>query len=407
MAADDMNIHQSTDFSAAPSLVGYLFQCRYALLESLNRLRNERQFSVSIETIDDVVFATEGQPPDLLQTKHHLNAAANLTDASPELWKTLRVWCEEIAQGQIPEHAILFLVTTATASEGTAAYYLRGGERLRDVPTALERLTVTVQSSTNQSLTDAFNAFKNLDAAQKLAFLSAVYVLDGVPNINDMDASLRKAVYFAAPQKHLASYLQRLEGWWFQRSVKQLTDANRLPILSEELADETARIREQFKDDALPIDDDIITALVDESGYQDRVFVEQLKLILIGNPRIAQAIRDYYRAFEHRSRWMREDLLLVGDLERYEDRLLEEWNIRFHQMRDDAGDAATEDAKRAAAIALYKWIETGAHARIRANVSEPSIARGTYQILSDCGRVGWHHDFAERIKHLLEAEGAE
>jgi hypothetical protein len=35
--------------------------------------------------LDDVVFEREGAPPELLQTKHHRQQAANLTDVSPDL----------------------------------------------------------------------------------------------------------------------------------------------------------------------------------------------------------------------------------------------------------------------------------------------------------------------------------
>ncbi len=68
--------------SAAASALGYLYQVRYALLESLRRLRNGQEFIVAIETLDDVMFEKDGEAPELLQTKHHLEKAANLTDSS-------------------------------------------------------------------------------------------------------------------------------------------------------------------------------------------------------------------------------------------------------------------------------------------------------------------------------------
>lgn len=165
-------------------------------------------------------------------------------------------------------------------------------------------------------------------------------------------------------------------------------------------------MREQFKQDNLPVDDDIMNAAVDASGYQDRTFVHQLRLIEIGNQRIFYAIRNYFRAFEQRSRWVREDLLFVGELDRYEDRLVEEWELLFEAMRDELGDDAAEEAKKKAARTLYKWVETGSHRSIRAGVTEPCIARGTYQILADKLRVGWHPEFLKRLKKLLEPQEA-
>jgi len=163
------------------------------------------------------------------------------------------------------------------------------------------------------------------------------------------------------------------------------------------------RIREQFKQDNLPIDEDLFAAEVDASGYHDRVFVRQLRLIEIGNQHIFHAIRNYFRAFEQRSRWIREDLLLVGELDRYEEQLIEEWDIYFEQMKDELGDAAADDCKKTAAQALYKWVEAGFHRPIRSNCTEAFVSRGSYHILSDQLRVGWHSEFTERLRHLLES----
>jgi hypothetical protein len=89
-------------------------------------------------------------------------------------------------------------------------------------------------------------------------------------------------------------------------------------------------------------------------------------------------------------------------LERYEDRLVEEWDILFHQRRDELGEEASEESKKIVAQTLYKWVETATHPQIKPGVPEPSISRGTYQMLSDSQRVGWHLEFKERLRQLLE-----
>ena len=71
-------------------------------------------------------------------------------------------------------------------------------------------------------------------------------------------------------------------------------------------------------------------------------------------------------------------------------------------MRDELGEEVTEEAKKTSAQTLYKWVETATHPQIRSGVTEPSISRGTYQLLSDSQRVGWHLMFEERLRHLLE-----
>ena len=400
-----MRIMERGSHSAASSALGYLYQCRYALLESLNRLKKGQDFLVSIETLDDVVFEEVGEPPELLQTKHHLKNAGDLTDSSPDLWKTIRIWCEAITAGNLPEGSLFFLITTAQTADGSAAYYLKP-DASRNPESAVQRLNSTAESSASQDNALAYGAYRLLNDEQKRQLIESVFVVDGAPNIHDLDAELKEGVYFAVEQRFLDSFLQRLEGWWYRLAVKHLIDSDAKPIMSEELNSEMTSLREQFKQESLPIDEDIMRASVDASGYQDRLFVHQLRLIKIGNPRIFHAIRNYFRAFEQRSRWVREDLLLIGELDRYEEALVEEWDILFQQMRDELGNIATEEAKKASAQALYRWVETGILPQIRSNITEPSIARGSYQILSDAKRVGWHLEFRERLQQLLEDQEA-
>src|SRR4051794_8121002 len=118
-------VSDHSPFSAADPALGYLFQCRYALLGALRRLRHTDEFLISIETLDDVVFDLPGRPLEVIQTKHHLRHAANLSDASVELWKSLRIWCEGNRDGTIPPGTLHYLITTTGASPGSAAALLR------------------------------------------------------------------------------------------------------------------------------------------------------------------------------------------------------------------------------------------------------------------------------------------
>jgi len=357
-----------------------------------------------LETLDDVVFESDGQPREIIQTKHHLNGQARLTDGSEDLWKTLRIWTVARKAGQVPAGAALALLTTASAPEGSIAKMLGpGSERHEDE--AHRRLLATAASSTNAANQDAYTEFKSLGPADQKALLSQVTIYDGQPDIIDLDSELHSALFFAVGREHQEHFLERLEGWWLKRVVANLSDADSAPILGEELDAEITRIRDQFRDDNLPVDDDILEAEVPASGFEDRLFVEQLRFIRIGNPRILIAIRDYFRAFEQRSRWIRQELVLVGELDRYEDRLLEEWELFFEQMRDELGAEPSEDAKEHAAQALYRWLETGTHIPIRPRVDHPSIPRGSYHMLADNARLGWHIEWRERLEALLERGG--
>ena len=114
------NSGKPTDFSAADSALGYLYQVRLALLSALQRLAEDDTFALYLETLDDVVFDTTGSALELLQLKHRCDRAANLTDASPDLWKSLRVWMDGRAHVTIPMDARL-AVSAVGEQEPTSA----------------------------------------------------------------------------------------------------------------------------------------------------------------------------------------------------------------------------------------------------------------------------------------------
>lgn len=394
-----------TAFSAADPALGYLYQARFVLLQALQKLSEDRTFSVFLETLDDVVFDQQGSPLELLQLKHHRANAANLTDASTDLWKTLRVWIEGRASGAIPDDAQLFLVTTAQVGEGSAASHLRARDQDRDVAAAVSSLLATATTSGSATNSIGYGLFRSLDEAERVALASAILILPGVADITDLDRELRREIWSAARPQHREALLTRLEGWWYNRAVRQLRSPMADPIASGELQLKLDDLRDQFHQEALPVDEEIFGIEVDLSEYASSPFVQQLEISGVNQRRIFRAVQDFYRAFAQRSRWVREDLLELGELRRYERRLTEEWSIVFDQMADEIGTDAAENISQQAAQRLCKWAED-ADLPIRSRVSERSLTRGSLHMLADEMRIGWHPQFRERLKHLLVSEEA-
>ncbi|KAF5419077.1 MAG: hypothetical protein C5S44_11945 [Candidatus Methanocomedens sp.] len=389
-------------FSAAASLTGYLYQCRIALLETLKRLKNNPSLTIAIETLDDVVFETEGNSKEIIQVKHHINRKANLTDASSDLWKTFRIWCDLYFEEILQNDTTFYMMTTAKAPEGSAAYYLKAEDR--NIVNAERLLLQTAQTSVNKENEDAYLKFLTLSSESRCELLESVFILDQCPLNQDIDHHLKKEVWGACHRSNIDQFLIYLEGWWFKRILKSLEIEQSGYILGEEMDSYFDELREQFKSDALPIHDELKTATVDQEFYQNYTFVHQLKLIEIGAKRIAIAVNNFYRAFEQRSRWIREDLILVGDIEDYEKLLVEEWEIHFETMCENLGEDVAEREKIRAAKTIFDWFEKDASIPIRPRCNEPFITRGSYHILSDRQEVGWHPEFRTRLKHLLEVK---
>jgi hypothetical protein len=386
-----------TAFGAGDSAVGYLYQVRSAFLSSLKRLRDGTPFSVCLETLDDVVFDKRGSALELIQYKHHKNTDANLSNASPDIWKSLRVWMEGRAAGQVPRDAKLHLVTTQVAAEGTIAKHLgEPGDPVAAV-SALRTTAITSSSAANQQ---AYALFKSLSPVEQEALVTSIVVLPQAPTANDISADIRRELALCVRADRLDSLVTRLEGWWLSACLEHLVAGSKEPIASEALQSKLDDIREQLKDDALPLDPDLMDALVAVDAYEGQIFVRQARLADVRESRVLSAVRDYYRAYEQRSRWVRENLLLVGELDKYERRLCEEWQMMFDRTADNFGEMQAESQRQQMARQIYDWVEQ-AEFRLRDKVDEPAITRGSFQMLANELRVGWHPQFKERLQHLL------
>lgn len=393
----------TSPFSAKDPLKGYLYQCRYTLYQSLCKMYEGKIFNISIETLDDVVFENNGDAKEILQIKYKIKGKSDLTNASISIWKTIRIWCHLIKENEKRySNSKFFLITTGEIPDKCAAFYLKQNE-LRDIIKAVDILTTTANSSKYKKNESAYKEFESLTYKQKIQLFKNVILIDSAPTLNDLDLEIRKELYFAAKESFLDSFMARIEGWWFTRVIKHLNASND-SICSLEIRSKLDILREQFKEDNLPIDTDIIDFDIQQEMYNDYTFVKQLDLINISSKRVFIAIKNYYRAFEHRSRWVREGLITPEKLDRYEDQLVEEWEVCFERIKEKIGVDITEEQKVYFAKALYEWVETDAIIPLRPAITEPFVTRGSYHILSDEVRVGWHPDFEDRLKKLITGE---
>jgi hypothetical protein len=393
-------------FSAAASALGYFYQARYALLLLL---RAEPGQELSIERLDDVAFEQGGDAIELLQFKHSIQRQAGLSDSSPDLWKSLRIWSVAVSQRQIDLDTVqLSLVTTATAAAGSAASLLRPDED-RDESAALELLLAASQRSESEGNAAAYIAFRALSPEQQRALLSRVQVLDHAPNVLDLREQIKHALTFSARPEHIDALCDRVEGWWFRRVVAHLAADVSLGsrISQNEVRSQINDIRDQLQPDNLPVDFPEPIEVDETALNQDeRVFVEQLRLVMVETPRVKKALSDYYRAFRQRSKWVDDDLLLDSDLQSYEKKLVDEWERLFGIMREDLGVAAAEADKQRRGRALFNVLDTGeTHFAIRPRFVERYVMRGSYHILANALRVGWHPDFRERLLRAFQQVG--
>jgi hypothetical protein len=299
------------------------------------------------------------------------------------------------------------LFTTSIAAGGSIAALLRD-DGLRDPPTAHDRLVTIARSTSNRALKSAVEAFLHLDEEVRRAMVDRIVIADGQPVVGDLDAAYARELRHAAPRDRRPRLVQRLREWWLVRAEQHLDIVARggTPrIRGQEIEAKIGDLRDQLTADNLPIDLENLAEPTDEEIAEDqRMFVMQLRLIAMSNQRIALAVHDHNRAFAQRARWVREDLLVTGELEAYERRLVAEWKRLFLPDTDEP-EEFDEQTARARGRDLLRSCEDANVEPIRPKVTTPYVMRGSLQMLAHQQRIGWHPDWVARLQELFaEAE---
>lgn len=390
-----------SNHQAAEQMLGYLYQVRYALALLLGN--DNSNIQISIEKFDDVAFSQDGSPKQLIQLKHHVRQQGNLTDGSTDLWRTLKVWIDIVSESpDILCETEFFIVTTAIAPDDTAASCLKKDAN-RNVASAYEKLKNVCAKSKNKDHKKYYEAFEGVDETIIRNLISQIYVIDGASSIIDVEKVFRKQIRYSCIPKFENQICERLEGWWYKKAIEALCSDVPVFVTQSQVRSFIVSVSREYSDDNLPIDIFNIDNMK-ESDLSDseKIFYEQLKLICLGSRHMQTSLRDYYRAFRQRANWVRNDLLYVNELEKYEQRLVDEWEHLFAAMEDDLTTygEVTEKEKIKEGHQLFSNIEQK-DIRIRPKCQEAFVMRGSYHMLANQLRVGWHIDFYERLKGLL------
>jgi hypothetical protein len=401
----------STDqYAAGEQGLGYIYQPRFALLRLLQLPENT---SVLIEKDDDLDFIDQNGVKTLASLKHK-GIGDRLTDLSTDFWKSIRIWLARYNRDGRSEASLrFFLFSTGTVSSTSfLRRFLLEPPAEEDKVVSLSQVAAEVLAKSESKLIGEIAAeFHKLSDDEREDFLSRIVIFDGGPRIEDVPSIIKDQHMRSIRRDNRDAIFERLEGWWNDTIVNLLVGKRADAIFGYEISDKLSAFSEEYKSDNLPITfRGKVPAGEIDADNDPRLFVVQLREIGIASNRIRNAILDYYRAFEQRSSWARESLLVSGEMEEYEDRLVDEWSryrdVVFEELDEESADAVLLEAGKA----LYRWVdlESGDSStlRIRERVTEPYVVRGGFHILANTRptpRVYWHPRFLNRVGQVLGA----
>jgi len=385
-----------TDFSAKAPSLGYYFQIRYGLFLLLNNEGSDES-KLFFECLDDIEISDLNQL-NLYQTKFHINNSVNLTDRSTDLWKTIRVWSESIQKGKIKlKESSFTLITTAECTPTSILGKLRNKEI--DSKNAIDQLDEICKETNNNTNLPCYESFTKLSPYQKKELIERIVIVDSTMNFNDLEESIKKLLRISVKQENMNSLFERLEGWWFGISIKQL-NSDEIKIISFELLrNKIVDINSSLESDNLPIDFDTKINISDSEfiDFSKRTFVKELSGIGINKASLKNAISDFLRTFNQRSKWIRESLLDPEDEHKYEDRLYQEWETKF-DLLEELDDGIDDEEILRIGRAFYRnlYTENLPPIYIRPKVTDPFLIRGSFQILAESEKVGFNPKFKKK-----------
>ena len=386
---------------------GYLYQCEHALVDLLAAAQDGRNVVLFIEKLDDVHLEEDGRAVDVLQLKHHSGPGGSLTDESVDLWRTINVWIALLERLEPDEHPDFSLLTTATAPDGTAASRLRRDDK-RDPREALASLRSAAANATALGTAEWRRAFAALDQAEQQRLVESIVVRDREPEILAIDTLLLGRLRMVARSPHLAGLLESLKGWWYARCVAMLQGVE-LAIAAQDVLEKIQDLRDAYHKDNLPFDYDLAVATAEErAAYETSLFIRQLRWVAASSDLLTLAIDEYHRSYANKSRWLRLGLLTADQLDEYEKKLVLEWRRERAFMLADLDSTADEVARARAGLGLWRQLSNSMNVRIRPRFEDQNLTRGSYHELADrahdpsASRIGWHPDFEERLRELLE-----
>jgi hypothetical protein len=391
-----------TDFSAKEPSLGYFYQIKYALFILLTHSKEFDNPKVRIENLDDIEIE-DVNTLHLLQTKLHIKNKANLTDASVDFWKTIRIWSEHIKNGLIDlENTIFNLITTEEIPTSSILYKFKSkitlDSEILEVIKSLDKISI---DSTNKANHKAYLAYQSLSIENKKKLIKRIRIIDNSIGITEINTKIKKELIFSTYPSTIDAFLEILEGWWFQKSIDNLTSQIDF-ISSSELQLKIANISDSFQADNLPNHFAVQLEITDEDveNLKERTFLKQLELIKIKatSKTLRLAISDFRRAFEQRSKWLRLHLLNPDEEEEYDIKLHDYWKNIFDIMCDEAEDKSIEELiELGRGFYVEQFAKICPQIKIREKFNEDYLTRGSYQMLADSKKIGWHPNYKNDI----------
>lgn len=398
MAGESKPAKRSTQ--APGQYYGYSLQTTRMLARLLACREGE---AVSLEVLDDVGVAGADRP---IAEQDKSGLAHNpIADRSVDLWKTLFNWVESIREGALID-GTCFILYVAQPYSGPIAGRINAVKSMEEAGAELEDLRNKFwgeapgrpkKAVLPVSIAPYVNGVLEADDAvlQRLMVAFELQTGSGSPG-DDIRDLLLNAPIGASAVEHV---LETLLGW-LKRQVDSAIESGRSAVVPYDdfHAKYVATAKKFDRSDALaPSPADISDEQIDRE-LRSRVYVTQLKLISLGENDLVRAVNDYLRASSDRVAWSEAGDVIESSLEDFMESLQRKWeNSQTLAHLEDPRRSEIDQGR----VVHAKCMDYAGRLQ---GMDVPSyFTPGSFHVLADERRIGWHRRFIELLK--AQAEG--
>ena len=383
---------------ASQQALGYIYQSQCALYLLLDS--EDPDVNVCIEKFDDISFHKEQDPYLQLQVKYH-SSNGEITNTSTDFWRTIKAWIDNIqVNPNRLQNTVFCIITTNTIAKDSIIEKIQNKtDSIDNIYSMLVTIAQNGKSncdSTSSIIYKRYDSFLNVhpDIIKKL--IQSIKIQPDFPNPTSINYKIFNKLQLFTSKQTIQIVYDRLLGWWYRKIVECLSSIEPVLISFDELRREICNITSELRDDNLPIDVTDKEVECIEKSEDVNILTKQLKIINSRQARINNALKNYYKTYAQRSKWLRESLVTPEEIDQYDKRLIDEWDFQFSENTNNIDENSTNDDKINAGNKIFTELMNQDNP-IRKNFTDKTISRGSFNGLANEKTIGWHPDYLDLI----------
>src|SRR5258708_10862794 len=352
--------NQGVSHSAEAAALGFYFQAFFALLTLL--AQDTDNAAIGVEQLDDVDLKADGRTL-LFQLKHSISAAPPpITLKSRALWRTIKAWIDVLPALTLSETTLHLVAVasipsdsplTALTSEDANRDFIVGAmvEEAQQVIDARAAAVKSGKSAPYADRVDGCEAFLALSETERQNLLRRTLIKQDSSPIGEIEERVAEHLKLLPPDQRPA-VAKRLIEWWDRQIVYSLCGKRERVISRAELQQQiTIIIGDLEQDKLLP---DFETVSQPEDYQPDGMLARQIRLVEGMPSDLSKAIREEWKAREHRSKCLNERPSMATLIGEY-DRVLEEhWSDRHCRIVEECAELSDTE-KRSSGLNILRW----------------------------------------------------